>query len=172
MYSWGAGVLGHGSDLFNSEPKSISLLSNVKHIECADNTSMAITKDNEMYLWGHLNHFSETLKVTKPTIVLIDGIIPPSSIVAVKISQQFVVNLLHLNSGQQRILVAGNPNYSADNFYPYNPTVLDGGAFQNDLLKLNLIADFPVEDIVDIGIARHHLFLLSSSGKVYLTDLS
>ena len=60
MYSWGSGLdgkLGINSNYNEYIPKKIKVKGDFSQISCGSHHSAAVTKDGELYIWGHKSYF-------------------------------------------------------------------------------------------------------------------
>ncbi|KAI8922499.1 regulator of chromosome condensation 1/beta-lactamase-inhibitor protein II [Powellomyces hirtus] len=120
VYSWGAGILGHGTEYHDSNPLPITFFTDiarrVRHIAASHNTSCALAEPRkqgsgqiELYAWGHL---SSTGRANSPVLVaraLASPMLDSLDNVDMVACGDSVVAVAGVVGDERRVMVFGQP---------------------------------------------------------------
>jgi hypothetical protein len=147
VFSWGAGILGNGTDLFSSRPVLLSL-KKIKLISCNENTSLAV--GDELYIWGHVG--SE--KVSTP--IEFKSKVNTKDIEFVDVNSEHVV----LVTKDKLVLMGTNKPYLQPT-YPNNPPILTLPK-RNEPVEWPVLFDKHLEGMKKVQLQGNMVFVLFS----------
>jgi hypothetical protein len=111
VYSWGAGILGNGTELFSARPVLLPL-KKIEMVCVQKNTCLAIGQ--KVYIWGHVQETKAIVPVE------LDQPMKPTEIVSADVNTDHVV----LASDKSILLMGTNMKYIQPSL-PFNPPIMN-----------------------------------------------
>lgn len=159
LVSWGAGVLGRDTELYESKIYRVNGLNSVSNYGVNGSTSWAVN-ENQMKLWGYFNG----RKALSPVNVFIPK---EGRIERAFVNSKFVVALL--NDGVKLIcVVLGYPTTIISDHpleFPYSPKYLNIPLITSKL-ELSIIKEFDANEMKDFRAIGSSLLILKKDGKL------
>jgi hypothetical protein len=152
VYTWGAGILGNGTNLFSSRPVLLDL-ENISLVAARGNTSVAI--GNSIFMWGHV----ENTKALSPVKVNTNF----KNIISVDVNSNHIV----MASKDKVVLMGTNEPYHQP-FYPHNPPLPDL-VTRTEPVSWPILVELDLDQIQKVQLQGNQVFVLAN-GRVLLVN--
>jgi hypothetical protein len=162
VYTWGAGILGNGSKLYNSEPGIVSGLQNVSRIKVYENTSSIQSRD-KIYAWGRLAYLHPDGQAMTPVELDIGKW---NNIVDFAVTKSYIAFAVKGMDNRTFLKVyAGKKHASVPNLYPYNPDYSENPVLISEssisVKSLDFLSEMDCPGLIQMNpVGNNHILLL------------